>query len=88
MKLAAYARQSMGLRDISQVLLVLAAGDDRTKQYVEKWAPNIIDRADEPSTVVAAWDQLEGGTMPKPLKKGINKALHKFDKVEIDKWDR
>jgi len=87
LKLAAYARQSMGLRDISQVLLVLSAGDDRTKQYVEKWAPNIIDRADEPCTVVAAWDQLEGGTMPKPLKKGINKALHKFDKYQYDKYD-
>jgi len=87
LQLAAYARQSMGLRDVSQVLLVLSAADDRTKQYVEKWAATIIDRADEPCTVVAAWDNLVGGTMPKPLKKGINKALHKFDKYQYDKYD-
>jgi hypothetical protein len=87
LKLAAYARQEMYLRDVSQVLLILAASDDRTKEYVEEWAPSIIDRADEPCTVVAAWDELIGGTMPKPLKKGINKALHKFDKYQFDKYD-
>jgi len=87
LKLAAYARQEMYLRDVSQVLLVLAASDEKTKEYVEKWASTIIDRADEPCTVMAAWDDLVGGTMPKPLKKGINKSLHKFDKYQYDKYD-
>lgn len=87
LKLAAYARQEMYLRDVSQVLLVLSAQHDEAKQYVEKWASTIIDRADEPCTVVAIHDELFGGTMPKPLKKGINKALHKFDKYQYDKYD-
>lgn len=87
LKLAAYARQEMYLRDVSQVLLVLSAHHSESKKYVEKWAATIIDRADEPCTVVAIHDQLFGGTLPKPLKKGINNALHKFDKYQYDKYD-
>jgi len=85
--LAAYTRQKAYLRDVSQVLLVLSAQHSESKQYVEKWASTIIDRADEPCTVVAIHDELFGGTLPKPLKKGINRALHKFDKYQYDKYD-
>lgn len=87
LQLAAYARQEMYLRDVSQVLLVLSSQHSESKKYVEKWASTIIDRADEPCTVVAIHDQLFGGTLPKPLKKGINRALHKFDKYQYDKYD-
>ncbi len=87
LKLASYARQEMYLRDISQLLLVLSAQHEDSKMYVEEWAPEIIRRADEPCTVVAMHDKLVGGTLPKPLKKGINKSLHNFDKYQFDKYD-
>ena len=119
LKLAAYAREEMGLRDISQLLLVLSAHDDRVKEYVRTYAPAIMQRADEPATVIAMNDELFGvpgsqsdtlrddleepvraiekmekaktmrvatvlpgrrsATLPKPLKKGINDALHQWD---------
>lgn len=87
LQLAAYAREEMYLRDISQVLLVLAAAKEATKPYVREYAPAIIQRADEPMTVIAAWDQLLGGTLPKPLKKGIADALHNFDAYQFAKYD-
>lgn len=87
LKLAAYSRNKIGLRDVSQLLLVLSANDDRTKKFVKEYADDIMVRTDEPCTVVAIHDELFGGTLPKPLKKGINDALHQWDKYQFDKYD-
>ena len=126
LKLAAYAREEMYLRDIAQLLLVLSAHDDRTKQFVRTYAPAIMQRADEPATVIAMNDKLFGvpgtqsstlrddleepvraiekmekaktmrvatvhpgrrsATLPKPLKKGINDALHQWDDYQFAKY--
>ena len=80
LKLAAYARQELYLRDIPQVLLVLAANDDRFKDdspesLIREWAPGIIQRMDETATALAIHDQLFGGTAPWPLRRGIEDAL-------------
>ncbi len=80
LKLAAYARQELYLRDIPQVLLVLAANDDRFKDdspesLIREWAPDIIRRMDETATVLAIHDQLFGGTAPWPLRRGVEDAL-------------
>jgi hypothetical protein len=80
LKLAAYARQELYLRDIPQVLLVLAANDDRFKDdspesLIREWAPAIIQRMDETATALAVHDQLFGGTAPWPLRRGIEDAL-------------
>jgi hypothetical protein len=80
LKLAAYARQEMHLRDIPQVLLVLAANDDRFKDdsdesLIREWTPAIIQRMDETATALAVHDTLFGGTAPWPLRRGIEDAL-------------
>ncbi|MFC6721572.1 TROVE domain-containing protein [Halobacteriaceae archaeon SHR40] len=80
LKLAAYARQELYLRDIPQVLLVLAANDDRFKDdldesLIREWAPAIIQRMDETATALAVHDDLFGGTAPWPLRRGIEDAL-------------
>ena len=80
LKLAAYARQELYLRDIPQVLLVLAANDDRFKDdsdesLVRTWAPAVIQRMDETATALAVHDELFGGTAPWPLRRGIEDAL-------------
>jgi hypothetical protein len=80
LQLAAYARQELYLREIPQVLLVLAANDDRFKDdsdesVIREWAPAIIQRMDETATALAVHDQLFGGTAPWPLRRGIEDAL-------------
>jgi len=80
LKLAAYARQELYLRDIPQVLLVLAANDDRFKDdspesLIREWAPAIIQRMDETATALAVHDELFGGTAPWPLRRGVEDAL-------------
>ena len=51
--LASYARQELSLREVPQVLLVLAANHEATKGHVRAYAPAVIRRADELSTTVA-----------------------------------
>jgi hypothetical protein len=80
LKLAAYARQELYLRDVPQVLLVLAANDDRFKDdsdesLIREWAPAIVRRLDETATALAVHDRLVGGTAPWPLRRGIEDAL-------------
>jgi hypothetical protein len=80
LKLAAYARQELYLRDVPQVLLVLAANDDRFKDdshesLIREWTPAIVQRMDETATALAVHDNLFGGTAPWPLRRGIEDAL-------------
>jgi len=86
-KLAEYARNEMYLRDVSQVLLVLSANHDETKEYVREYAPRIIQRADELNTVVAIQLEVFGKPIPKPLKKGVAEAFHNFDRYQFAKYN-
>ena len=93
LQLAAYARQELYLRDIPQVLLVLAANDDRFKDdsdesLIREWAPAIIQRMDETATALAVHDHLFGGTAPWPLRRGIEDALVEMaDAYTLGKYD-
>ena len=93
LKLAAYARQEMYLRDIPQVLLVLAANDDRftddtDESLVRRWAPAVIRRLDETATALAVHDDLFGGTAPWPLRRGIEDALvEQADAYTLGKYE-
>lgn len=81
---AVYARHVEGLRDIPQLLLVLAANDDRIVQpddsksaLIREYTPAIIDRTDEFNSVLSYQLRGYGKPVPKGLKKGIDDALHK-----------
>jgi 60 kDa SS-A/Ro ribonucleoprotein len=93
LKLAAYARQELYLRDIPQVLLVFAANDDRfkddsDKSLIREWAPAIIQRMDETATALAVHDELFGGTAPWPLRRGIEDALvERADAYTLSKYE-
>ena len=93
LKLAAYARQELYLRDIPQVLLALAANDERFKDdspesLIREWAPAIIQRMDETATALAVHDQLVGGTAPWPLRRGVEDALVAMtDAYTLDKYE-
>jgi hypothetical protein len=90
LQLAAHARNEEGLRDVPQLLLVLAANDDRVVQpgtensLIRDYTPAIIDRTDEFRTVVSY--QLDGFGKPIPngLTQGLRDALHqKYAIVQV-----
>lgn len=86
LKLAAYARQEMYLRQVPQVLLVLSGNDDRTKRFIKDYGDTIISRADEPAEVVAIQLELFGKPIPKVLKRAISSSLHQFDRYQFSKY--
>lgn len=87
LKLAYYAREEMYLRQIPQLLLVLAANNDDTKEFVRDYATGVMQRADEPLEVLAMQVKLFGKSIPNPLAKGIEDALHNFDEYQFAKYD-
>ncbi len=87
LKLAAYARTELYLRDVSNLLLVLAAQHEEAKTYVREYAPRVIRRADELTTVTAMQLELFGKPIPKPLKKGLADSFHEFDRYQFAKYD-
>jgi hypothetical protein len=86
LRLAAYARQELSLREVPQVLLVLSANHEATKGHVRAYAPAVIRRADELSTTVAVQLSLFGKPIPKPLKTGVADAFHEFDRYQFAKY--
>ncbi|WP_267643693.1 TROVE domain-containing protein [Haloarchaeobius amylolyticus] len=87
LKLAAYARTELYLRDVSNLLLVFAAQHEEAKSYVREYAPRVIQRADELNTVTAMQLELFGKPIPKPLKKGLADSFHEFDRYQFAKYD-
>lgn len=88
LKLAAYARQEENLRQVPQLLLVLAANDSNTREFVREYATDVMARADEPLQVLAMQSELFGNSIPNSLQKGIEDALHQFNEYQFAKWDR
>ena len=89
LKLAKYARQEENLRQIPQALLVLAANDTRTKEYVRDYATGIMSRTDEPLEVLAFHKSYTGSTsIPNALAKGIEDAMHTWNEWQYAKWDQ
>jgi len=91
LQLATYARHEEGLRDIPQLLLVLAANDERITQpdneessLIRDYTPAIIDRTDEFNSVISYQKRGYGTPIPNGLKKGIEDALHKKYRIVSD----
>lgn len=96
LQLAVYARHEEGLRDIAQLLLVLSAnhrpgtdgesiGPAYAAHYVQQYTPAIIDRTDEFMSVLSYQIRGFGKPVPRPLRRGIEDALHeKYAIVEYE----
>lgn len=100
LNLAVYARQEMGLRDVPQLLLALAAKDERFNTHppesghqfdtrIRDYTPKIIRRMDETATQVSIYKNLfDRDTLPKGLKKGISDAINMMvDEYTLEKYE-
>ncbi|MGH7175395.1 MAG: TROVE domain-containing protein, partial [Minisyncoccia bacterium] len=89
-------QKGLKLRTTAQIMLTMAAACEKTKQYVRKYAPEIVQRPDEVKQVFAAFRHLfqggaEGkrhkGTLPHSLRKGLAQAIANFPLYQILKYD-
>lgn len=85
-QLAAYARDEVGLRDVPQVLLVLSAHNENTKQYVDKYGDKVVQRPDDMGTGIAFNCQRYSSSIPKPLKRIYERAFNSWDEYQFSKY--
>jgi len=96
LKLASYCRNELYLRSVPMVLLVEACKYPESKKFVRKYTPDIIQRADELTQVIAYWTETNGhignkapkGMLCNSLKRGIADTFGKFDEYQLAKYDR
>lgn len=76
------------IRVTPQVILVRAANHKAVKGtgLIRKYAPGIIARADEPSTVIAYQMAVYGKPIPNSLKRAVADALVKFNEYQLAKY--
>lgn len=94
-KLAVYAREKMYLRSIPLVLAVELAKIHKGDSLVSQMTSRVIQRADELTEILAYYEQAnkrEGvktlNKLSKQLQKGIAEAFHKFDRYQLQKYNR
>jgi hypothetical protein len=102
LKLASYCRNEMYLRTVSIYLLVKAANTKTCKEFVRKYTPRIIKRADEIYEALACHIKLfcpepethskgprhKDKKIPNSLKKGIQDVFPAFDEYQFAKYNR
>lgn len=93
--LAIYAREKMHLRSIPLVLAVELAKVHHGDSLVSKTVSRVIQRADELTEILAYYEQANrrDGTkklnrLSKQIQKGIAEAFHKFDRYQLEKYNR
>lgn len=102
LQLAAYCRNVLNLRTISQVLLVEASLIKECQPYVRSFTPVIVRRADELKEVLAYLNSKIGhignggregqnknnsGSFPMALKKGLRDTFGNFNAYQLAKYN-
>ncbi len=88
LKVAAYARKEMNMRSVPQIILVECANRDEFKPFINKWAPLIMSRADEPVDALAYHLTNYGRPIPNSLKRAIKNKLESFTEYQLGKYQR
>ena len=90
LKLAAYARNEFYLRSVPQLILVELANHKKVKGsgLIPKYAPYIIQRADEITEIIAYQLNKFGKPIPNSLKKAVADAFNRFDAYQFAKYNR
>lgn len=90
LQLAAYLRNEQYLRSIPNALLVKSANTSAFKgnNLISKYAPHIINRADEITEVIAMQLELFKKPIPNSLKRAVATSFPKFDEYQFAKYNR
>lgn len=86
-KLAVYARTIFNLRSVSHVLIAILANRNDGKQYVQSVISQSALRADDITEILACYLSMFGKPIPNCLKKGLGKAMYKFNEYQFAKYN-
>lgn len=86
-KLAVYARTIFNLRSVSHVLIAILANRNDGKQYVQSVISQSALRADDITEILSCYLSMFGKPIPNCLKKGLGKAMYKFNEYQFAKYN-
>jgi 60 kDa SS-A/Ro ribonucleoprotein len=87
--LAIEAREVFNLRHVPLLLLEVLSRTGKGERLVADTVARVVQRADEPGELVALHHRLGAKRMlPAQMRKGLARAIAKFDEYELAKYDR
>src|SRR6185436_6974347 len=87
--LAVEAREVFNLRHVPLLLLEVLSRTGKGDRLVADTIARVVQRADEPGELVALHHRLGAKRMlPAQMRKGLARAIAKFDEYELAKYDR
>ena len=87
--LAVEAREVFNLRHVPLLLLEVLSRTGKGDRLVADTVARVVQRADEPGELVALHHRLGAKRMlPAQMRKGLARAIAKFDEYELAKYDR
>lgn len=85
-KASIYARQELGMRSVSHVVAATVAHSIKGESWVKSYIEKTIKRPDDVTEIVSYVLAKYGKPIPNSLKRGLGKALGKFDEYQLGKY--
>lgn len=85
-KAATYARHVFGMRTISHVVAIQIANAVKGAAWTKDFFDRVVRRPDDVLEIVAG--QLANGKLTNPMRKGLGRALARFDEYQLAKYQK
>ncbi|MCB1232220.1 MAG: TROVE domain-containing protein [Verrucomicrobiae bacterium] len=87
-KAALYARREAGMRSVSHLVAADLARSVKGEAWTKDFFDRVVHRADDTLEILACYLALHGKPLPNSLKKGLGRALARFDAYQLAKYRR
>lgn len=87
-KAAIYARKEAGMRSITHLAAAELAKSVKGADWTARFYDRVVHRPDDAIEILAAYRGAHGKVIPNSLKKGLGRALARFDEHQLAKYRR
>lgn len=87
-KAALYARREAGMRSVSHLVAADLARAVKGEAWTKDFFERVVHRTDDVLEILACYFALHGKPLPNSLKKGLGRALARFDAYQLAKYRR
>lgn len=85
-KAALYARNEAGMRSVSHLVAGELAHSVKGQEWTKRFLEKVVYRVDDVLEILAYTLAVHGKPIPNSMKKGLGKALARFDKYQLAKY--
>ncbi len=85
-KAALYARKEAGMRSVSHLVAAELAKTVKGESWTARFYDRVVHRPDDAIEILACYRSAHGKVIPNSLKKGLGRALARFDEYQLAKY--